>query len=106
MIAALIPKLGIPVLCVVTGIAAGMGIMKKLEKPVVIPQYECPDCNCPPAQSVIDIDKLKGFKNFKGTIGPFHQTYRVEMDGDSLVIEQIRILVREELQELKVSRCK
>ena len=107
MIAAglLLNKLGIPLLCVVTGIAAGMGIMKKLEKPVTIPQYECPDCNCPAAQSALDIEKLKGFKNAKIDLN-VSQHYHVNIDGDSLVMAQFRKAVKDELTTLKVSRCK
>lgn len=94
-------KLLIAALSIAGGFGAGMITSKKLEKPVVIPKYECPACNCP-ASNNIDFDKIKG-KGFKIEV---NQHYQVEVNGDSLVLERFKIAVEEKLKELKVSRCR
>jgi hypothetical protein len=65
---------------------------------------KCPDCNCPdiPPSNGIEFDKIKGFK---GTIS-LTQHYRVDVNGDSLVMRKFEDVVKAQLKELKVSRCK
>jgi hypothetical protein len=100
----ILTKFAVPavIIAATAGFGGGMITSKKLEKPVTIPKYECPACNCPPQANSIDFDKIKGFK---GTIN-LNQHYQVSVDGDSLVIEQFRKAVKEDLISLKVSRCK
>lgn len=83
------------------GFGGGMITSKKLEKPVQIPKYDCPACNCP-ANNSIDFDKIKG----RGIKLEVNQHYQVEVNGDSLTLERFKLAVEEKLKELKVSRCK
>lgn len=58
--------LGPAALLMVGALAGSFGTMK-LQKPVSVPSYECPDCNCPePSVSVqpFEVDKIKGLKSF------------------------------------------
>jgi hypothetical protein len=98
----LLTKFGLPAFILTAGFGAGMITSKKLEKPVEIPRYECPACNCPPQANTIDFEKIKGFK---GTIN-LNQTYQISVDGDSLAIKQFQEAVRNELVTLKVTRCR
>ena len=91
----------IGIISTLAGFGGGMITSKRLEKPVTIPEYKCPDCNCP-ANNSIDFDKIKG----RGVKLQVNQHYHVEIDGDSLALERIKLAVEEKLRELKVSRCK
>lgn len=102
MITTLLAKIGLPALVLSLGFGAGMITSKKLEKPVTIPKYECPSCNCPPQANTIDFEKIKGFK---GTIN-LNQHYSLTVDGDSLVIKQFEDAVNNQLVKLNVKRCK
>ena len=102
MVTTLISKLGFPVLALVAGIAVGMGINTKLMKPC--PQCpQCPSLKCPDVKTQgIDFEKIKGMK---GTIN-LHQHYTVEMNGDSLIIDQLLKEIDSKLKDLNVVRCK
>ena len=94
-------KLLIAIVSILAGFGGGMITSKKLEKPVQIPKYDCPACNCP-ANNSIDFDKIKG----KGIKLEVNQHYQVEVNGDSLALERFKQAVEEKLKELKVSRCR
>lgn len=98
----LIAKFALPAILFVAGFSAGMITSKKLEKPVTIPKYECPACNCPPQANTIDFDKIKGFK---GTIN-LNQTYQITANRDSIIMERIRGVVKDELNGVRVARCR
>ena len=90
-------------LAFVMGIGAMIGIQRatrqdiKLECPTPIVSLKCPD-----AVNTIDFDKIKGFK---GSIN-LTQNYRVEMDGDSLIVKKIIDEMSLELQKIRLARCK
>jgi hypothetical protein len=60
---------------------------------------KCPDCRCEPCNG-IDFDKIKG------KYITLNNTQKVEMNGDSLIIEQIRQVLHQELEDFKVKKCK
>jgi hypothetical protein len=88
------------VLALVVGTGSWFGGYRQAVKDQ--PKCECPSLTCPPQANSIDIAKLKGFK---GTFS-VNQHYHVTMDGDSLVIQQIRAALRSELEDFKVKKCK
>ena len=85
------------------GIGAMIGIQRatrqdiKLECPAPVVSLKCPD-----AVNTIDFDKIKGFK---GSIN-LTQNYRVEMNGDSLIVKKIIAEMAVELQKIRLARCK
>ena len=85
------------------GIGAMIGIQRatrqdiKLECPAPIVSLKCPD-----AVNTIDFDKIKGFK---GSIN-LTQNYRVEMNGDSLIVKKIIDEMSLELAKIRLARCK
>lgn len=66
MILQLLSKAGIPIVIGLASFTGGMITHARIQKPVEIPEYKCPPCNCPPAVSLqpFDVDKLK---NQRGT---------------------------------------
>jgi hypothetical protein len=92
MITTILTKFGLPALILSVGFGAGMVTSKKLEKPVKVPEYKCPDCNCPPAVELNNFD-LEKINNKKG--GHFHLhntlsnvTIKIEAK-DSVLIKQL-----------------
>lgn len=59
-------------------------------------------CDCPKVQPCPDFDKMKG-KNITVNLV---QNYRMEVEGDSLVMDKFSDVVKRHLEELKVVRTK
>jgi len=107
MIQAIILKNIIPfVIGVITATAGIIGIQKMTQQSI---NLSCPPpqvkLSCPPPKiegNGIDIEKIKGLKG-KLTI---EQHYHVEMDQDSNFTKRLTGEIREELERLKVVRCR
>jgi hypothetical protein len=83
MITTILTKFGLPALILSVGFGAGMVTSKKLEKPVKVPEYKCPDCNCPPA---VELNKKGGQFHLHNTLS--NVTIKIEAK-DSVLIKQL-----------------
>lgn len=113
MLTTLLSKISLPALVMVIGVVGGIGLQQKVlsRKDVVKVDYdkvrtivaeEISKLPKPQPSQSLDIDKIKG-KVGKVEI---QQHFHTEVNGDSLVMENIRALVRDELNKLKISKCK
>jgi hypothetical protein len=105
MISGIIAKIGLPALAaIVLGFAGyALGVHQVSSRALEI-KTECPApvCNCPDPVNTIDFDKVK---NFKGTL-KIDQNYKVEINGDSLLLKKLNEEIDKKLKELRLARCK
>ena len=98
----LIPTFLPYLVCIAVGSAGTLYITKAVKPEIVVRCPDAPACNCPEQKPCngIDFDKIKSR----------HLTIQNEqfltIDGDSLVMDNIREALRLELQDFKAKRCR